>query len=106
MVSLPDSYVQTLPDIYRDILQSFPKIEPSRRRGYGLAIQTIHAALHDAYELGEIREACAEMARKKAVEIRNGIFVHPTELGEELVAKLSGQVVAPVQVPAFPDPPI
>src|SRR6266849_3229079 len=102
MVSLPDSYVKTLPDIYRDILQSFPRIEPARKREYGLAIQTIHAALHDTYELGEISEACAEMARKHAVKIRHGIFMHPTELGEALIAKLSDQSLAPVQVPAFP----
>jgi hypothetical protein len=70
-----------------------------------LAIQTIHAHLHDAYRLGEIREACAEMARKNVVDIRNGIFVHPLEVGEELIAKLSGEAIAPVQVPAFPDPP-
>ena len=37
------AYAQTLPTIYREILAAFPRIEPGRKAGYGLAFQTLAA---------------------------------------------------------------
>ena len=34
-------YAESLPPIYREILGAFPRLEPSRKQGYGLAFQTL-----------------------------------------------------------------
>lgn len=106
---LPDSYVAEIPEIYRDILASFPDIFPPRSKGDGLAVQTLHAALHEKYSLAEIDAACKELEKKRFVEIKHRVFVHPQELGEELIAKLTGgripaELVPPL--PPLPPPPV
>jgi hypothetical protein len=87
------AYAKGLPPIYRDILAAFPAIEPGRKAGYGLAFQTL--AVHFAntkreWVLGEVQEACKQLADSGFVEIKNGIFVHPTDLGEQLIAVVTG----------------
>ena len=87
------AYAKSLPPIYRDILAAFPEIEPGRKAGYGLAFQTL--ALHFAntrrgYSLGEVQEACKQLADSGFVEIKNRIFVHPTDVGEQLIAVVTG----------------
>lgn len=109
MAYLPDSYIAEIPQIYRDILASFPDIFPPRAKGDGLAVQTLHAALHEKYSLAEIHAACKELEKKRFVEIKHGVFVHPVELGEELIAKLTGgkipaELVPPL--PPLPPPPV
>lgn len=99
------SYVQSIPEVYRDILKAYPEVEPGRRPGYGLAVQTMHAHLGGKYDLGTIAEACQEMERNGVVEIRHGIFVHPTALGERIIAHLTGRVAREKRLPAFPEPP-
>ncbi len=88
------AYAKSLPPIYRDILTAFPAIEPHRKAGYGLAFQTL--AMHFAntrcgYSLGEVQEACMRLAEQGFIEIRNGIFAHPTDLGEQLIAVAAGK---------------
>lgn len=87
------AYAQRLPEIYRDILAAFPAIEPGRRAGYGVAFQTL--AMHFAntrrrHAFDDVQEACARLAEAGFLEIRHGIFAHPTELGEELIAAVTG----------------
>ena len=87
------AYAKNLPKIYRDIMAAFPEIEPGRKAGYGLAFQTL--AIHFAnteigHGLGEVQEACKQLAARGFVEIKNGIFVHPTDLGEQLIAVVTG----------------
>ena len=82
-------YAKRLPPIYRDILAAFPSIEPGRKAGYGLAFQTL--AMHSAntnrgYGFGDVQEACMQLADSGFIEIKNGIFAHPTDLGEQLIA--------------------
>jgi len=86
------AYAQNLPDIYRDIMAAFPAIEPRRKAGYGLAFQTL--AMHFAntgsgYGLGEVQEACMRLADSGFIEIKNEIFAHPTDLGEQLIATVT-----------------
>jgi hypothetical protein len=83
------AYAKKLPPIYKDIMAAFPAVEPGRKAGYGLAFQTL--AMHFAngkreWSLGDVQEACKQLANSGFVEIKNGIFVHPTDLGEELIA--------------------
>ena len=87
-------YAKHLPRIYADIIGAFPGIEPGRKAGYGLAFQTL--AMHFAntrrgYSLSEVQRACMKLADEGFVEIKNGIFAHPTDLGEQLIATVTGQ---------------
>jgi hypothetical protein len=97
-------YVKSLPDIYRDLLAAFPRFDPTRKVGYGLSLQSLYSALDGRYTLREIRLACESMARGGAVEIKNEIFVHPTPLGEELIAAVTRGAVPPPAVPPFKPP--
>jgi hypothetical protein len=88
------AYAKNLPPIYHDIMAAFLEIEPGRKAGYGLAFQTI--AMHFAntkrgHGLEEVREACKQLAGSGFVEIKNDIFVHPTDLGEQLIAVVTGK---------------
>lgn len=99
-----DEYVKSLPAIYRDILVAFPRFDPTRKVGYGLAYQSLYSALEGKYTLGEIRMACERMAEGGVMEIKNGIFAHPTSLGEELIAAAAGGHVPAQAVPPFHPP--
>jgi len=97
-------YIAELAPIYRDILSSFPRLEPGRKEGYGLAYQTLIADLRDRYSFDEIKTACEKMAAANVVLVTLGIFVCPTPLGEEIIAEIVGHK-APVQhVPDFVPP--
>lgn len=87
------AYAQQLPSIYRDVLAAFPEIEPRRKAGYGLAFQTL--AMHFVntrrrWLLGDVQEACRQLTEHGFLEIKNGIFAHPTNLGEQLIAAVTG----------------
>jgi hypothetical protein len=88
------AYAGSLPPVYREIMAAFPEIEPGRKAGYGLAFQTL--AMHFAntkrgWGLGEIQEACKQLAASGFIEVKNGIFAHPTDLGEHLIAVVTGR---------------
>ena len=102
MPLITDQFVENVAPIYRDILAAFPTIEPARRKGEGLAVQTVHAALKDRYSLGEIREACENMANGGVFVMRFSIFDVPTDLGEELILRVTGKEPASHRVPPFP----
>ena len=96
------SYAESLPSIYREILTAFPRLEPFRKQGYGLAFQTLDAGLEDC-SLGEIIQACEQLAKHDIVNIKHKIFVHPTQLGERLIGIITGQSAPEVrQVPELP----
>jgi hypothetical protein len=102
------AYAESLPEIYREILSAFPRLEPTRRQGYGLAFQTLNADFQDRgldFGLPEIFAACEELQHKGMVEVKHRVFVHPTPLGEQLVAILSGGTSPRVKVPVLPSPP-
>jgi hypothetical protein len=87
-------YAKSLPGIYRDIMAAFPAVEPGRKAGYGLAFQTLavhFANTRQGWSLEDVRAACTQLAETGFVEIRNEIFAHPTELGEQLIAAVTGK---------------
>jgi hypothetical protein len=103
-----EEYLKTLAPIYHDILGAFPKFDSTRKVGYGLSYQSLYSALENLdkkYTFGQIKLACEQMARGGAVEIKNEIFVHPTALGEELIAAITGKHAALETVPLFTPPP-
>jgi hypothetical protein len=86
------AYAKSLPPVYRDIMAAFPAIEPGRKAGYGLAFQTLamhFANKHAEYSLGDVEEACERLADSGFIEVKNGIFAHPTDLGEQLIAAVT-----------------
>ncbi len=102
-------YAESLPAIYQEILAAFPRIEPNRRQGYGLAFQTLaadFASLEKGISLGELIQACQKLEQHEVVEINNSIFVHPTTLGERLIAIITGKQAPAVKVPSLPAPPV
>ena len=81
------------------------RAEYAARQGYGLAFQTLAADFENRalnFDLGEIILACQELERNGLVEIKNRIFVHPTALGERLIALMTGQEAATVKVDPLP----
>ena len=102
---ITDEYVKSLPDIYRDILATFPQFNATRKVGYGLAYQSLYSALDGKYTLGQIMRACQNMAKGSVMEIKNEIFACPTDLGEELIAAITGDTVPlALEVPPFNPP--
>jgi hypothetical protein len=102
-----ESYAAALPEIYKDILAAFPEVEPRRRPRYGLAFQSLFIHLTERgkpYTLGDIRTACVRLFEQGFAEIKNEIFVHPTELGEELITALTGKSAS--ATPDIPDLPM
>lgn len=85
MPTITRDYLETVPEVYKDILGAFPRFDPTRGPGDTLAMQAIFSVLDDKYTLGEVRAACHELAKGGAVEISHGSFVNPTELGERLI---------------------
>jgi hypothetical protein len=102
MPQITQGYLEQLAPIYKDVLAAFWRFDPTRKNGEGLAFQSLYSVLDEQYTLGEIRAACLELEKGGAVEIRNGIFAHPTELGEELITAVTGK--APITVPPFVPP--
>jgi hypothetical protein len=101
-------YAEQLPLIYREILTAFPRVEPNRKAGYGLAFQTLAADFEEQgldFGLGEIIQACEQLEGHHLVTIRHRIFVHPTDYGERLISVLTGQKQKEAAVPALPSPP-
>lgn len=104
-MTFPQEYLDQIPPIYLDVLAAYPRIDPVRKKGYGLAVSTIYANLENEkkpYTLGEVREACENLVASGVVQIQNDIFAHPTDLGEELIASLTKQPIPEKAVPPFP----
>lgn len=100
-------YADTLPKIYREILAAFARIEPNRKAGYGLALQTIAADSESrglGFTLGDIIEACQQLQNNEFVQIKNRIFVLPTERGERLIAVITGKEPRRASIPPLPTP--
>ncbi|MFW6162544.1 MAG: hypothetical protein ACODAJ_07215 [Planctomycetota bacterium] len=101
-------YVEALPEIYREILAAFPRIDPSRKMGYGLGFQTLAAHFEEqglGFSLADVMQACRQLEEKGLVEIKHRLFVCPTERGERLISVLTGVEPTPSTVPPLPTPP-
>lgn len=106
MPAITRSYVNALPDIYRDVLRMIPRFNSQRRLGAGVAIQSIYAALENRYPLSQVRLACEKMTEAGVFTIRNEIFVYPTESGEQLIRSVADSEFAEDVIPEFPELPV
>ncbi|MDB5344673.1 MAG: hypothetical protein JWP89_3050 [Schlesneria sp.] len=100
MVAVTTEYVDNLPMIYHDVLKAFWMFNPLRRANYGVAFQSLYSALSDKHTLGQIREACVAMEQAGVLEIRDGIFAYPTQIGDELIALVNRD--QQTELPPFP----
>ena len=101
-------YAESLPPIYREILAAFPRLEPSRTQGDGLAFQTLAVDFDShrkGFDLGQIMQAGQELEQQGLVKTKHRIFVHPTPLGERLIGIITGQLAQSVTVDKLPSPP-
>ena len=101
-------YAQSLPQIYREILESFPRIEPTRKKGFALGFQTLASDFESRklpYQLGEVIEASSQLEQHGLVTIKNRVFLYPTESGERLIQALTGHEPLRSKVPPLPPPP-
>jgi hypothetical protein len=102
-------YVRGLPEIYQEILAAFPRIEPTRMAGYGLALQSLASDFEDrglAFTMGHVAQAAKQLQQHGIVDLKHGMFVHPTEFGERLITSITGEHAPVVTVPVLPPPPI
>lgn len=101
-----NNYISQMPAIYKDILAIFPEAEPFRKSGYGLAFQTITILLarnEKPYSFEDVRLASTKLEGEGIVEIKNEIFVHPTEIGEQLISMITKRPLASAQkIPELP----
>jgi hypothetical protein len=101
-----EEYANQLPDIDREILAAFLEIEPSRKAGDGLAFQTL--AMHFAntskrWGFGDVPAACEQLRQHGFLEIKNAIFAHPTDLGEQLIGAVTRKPPASKRgIPSLP----
>ena len=105
---IDDQYVENLPDIYRDVLSTFPRFNSTRIAGDGLAYQSLYSALVDekkGYTLGQIKKACENMAEVGLMVIKHRIFACPTSKGEELISAITGRTTPVSDVPPIEAPP-
>lgn len=103
------TYVESLPKIYRDILAAFPRLEPTRKKGFGLAFQTLAIDFTERESdtsMAEIVLACKELKKHGIVSIKRNMFVEPTDLGESLIEAITGKRATAVSVPKIPAPPV
>lgn len=98
-------YLKKMPKLYKDVLGAFPQADPVRAIGDALPYQSIYSVLEGKYSPREIKLACDQLAQGRAVEIQNTIFIHPTELGEQLIAAVSGVQAGERTIPTFSPPP-
>jgi hypothetical protein len=101
-------YAESLPPIYREILAAFPRIEPTRRQGDGLAFQTLAVDFDSqgkGFSLGQIMQACEQLEQQGLIKTKHRIFAHPTPLGERIIGIITGQLAQPVTVDRLPSPP-
>ena len=96
-------YIKSLQEIYRDVLNAFWQFNPNGRPDWGVAPQSLYSVLHDKWELGEIREACRQMAEGGALRVEKEFLYYPTPLGQEIIDTLQAAEGRP-KVPPFTPP--
>jgi hypothetical protein len=108
-------YCDKLPQIYKDVLSSFPEINSARREGDQLTEQSIVEHLigedNDYLQL-EITDAVEQLTGKGFltsnpydVPSRSGIrTVRPTIIGERLISSITGKSARPSKIPELPVP--
>lgn len=103
-------YAAKLPQIYKDILAAFPRVSPNRWHGDALRVDAIRGG-QSGTELDAQRpslraiEVAIENMRDAEILDDNGFdTVFPTDLGERLIAALTGRMSPKPVIPPLPVP--
>lgn len=105
MPAITQNYVDSLPEIYQDILRSVPRYVSQFEIGGGIAVASLAAVLGDKYSYSEIRLACERMANAGVLSRQSEQLFVPTNLGGRLVELLAVGTLPEQTVPEFPLPP-
>ena len=108
-------YLDSLPQVYKDVLTSFVEIKQDRREGDGLTTQTILDHLSEKetpFRERDYQEAIEQFAAKgffqndPRPQFGGGFFpfVHPSPICERLIASLTGEKAKPAKIPDLPVP--
>lgn len=101
-------YAEKLPQIYRDVLATFPAINPERKAGYGLTVETVLDHLIDSdrgYDTADVQDALAKLEERGFLTLhRKMAWYAPTQLGERLVTVLTGHTPRSSGAPPLPVP--
>jgi hypothetical protein len=102
------AYAESLPDIYRQVLTALHTADPDRRYGDGVVSYQLWqqlTAVRSQYARRDYEFALQELEQSGFVRHLEDIpFWQVTELGEELLAAVTGRRAKKVVVPALPKP--
>ena len=101
-------YAAKLPQLYREILEAFPKAYPARRQHDSLTWESLLSQL-DVSEFGnaEILEGIELLVGSgflELSELRSIRLVRPSVLGERLIEVLTGKITPKRGAPPLPVP--
>ena len=102
-------YAAKLPQIYRDLLAAFPKIDPDRRSGDPAKVFDIEELLVSESKdvrMSDVQDAIYQLVSQKFLRgIGGGLYYCvPTVLGERLITLITKHVPRPASIPALPEP--
>lgn len=101
-------YAEQLPQIYRDVLAAFPGVNPDRKSGYGLTVETILDHLIDSdcgHDTADVQDALRKLEERGFLTANRPMaWYSPTTLGERLVTVVTGHTPRPSGAPPLPVP--
>lgn len=103
-------YAAKLPEIYKDVLIAFPKIDPERRRGdaavidrnifFRFQLKSVESPLRE----WDIRQAINALCDAGILDTNEFNSLFPTEVGERLITLLTGHEAKVYTIPELPTP--
>ena len=102
-------YAAKLPQIYKDLLAAFPKVDPDRRSGDPVKVFEIEELLvNEASDvrIQDFQKAINQLVSQKFLRDIGGSlnYCAPTVLGERLITLITNHVPRPASIPELPEP--
>lgn len=106
-------YIDSMPDIYKDVFRAFPKADPGRPRGSAQLVGPLTYFMRDinpkeaaTYTSDRVDRACKLLLRYKFFQrgFRKGVY-KPTPLGEDAIEYLTNVTAINLPLPALDPPP-
>jgi len=102
------AYADELPEIYREIVQAIQRADPERRYGHGISPRAVLSELAKSrlpFNRREFLTAVEQLMELGFLkDFDDGEFWLVTDLGEDLVATVTGLKAKRVEVPPLPKP--
>ena len=101
-------YAAKLPQIYKDLLAAFPKVDPDRRSGDPVAIFKLEEQLESDdrdVRLEDVQSAFKKLVLQRFIRSIGGTtYCAPTPIGERLISVITNHVPRPATIPELPQP--